>query len=677
MKRGIRFKIGLIMAVFLILIMTSVIVTFWTVDSQKSDGRTINLAGRQRMLTQKMTKEALAILEGRMKDDDVFKTIELFDNTLNALIAGDVQQGIPPVSEPRLLAQLNKVKEMWERFRENIEGLIRVAEEKRRIYDHIISTNTVLLERMNRIVDMMEKEGFNKRTINLAGRQRMLTQKMTKEALIIEYDRTIKDKLLSTVSLFDRTLTALMMGDSELGIQPPEDESIALKLRELEGEWKPFKRSILELVDAVDRIRGYTDHILANNVPLLKEMNVAVAMYEDISLSKVNRLKTIQMIFLFITFAVFGIGWLFLSRTVVNPLQRIAEVTRRVAEGDLTGEALSFNTSDEIGNLGVTVNSMKDNLKRMIGNIRETASHVVDISDTLAKRNTDFSQRITEQSSSVEETASTMEEISAGVRQNADTCREANKLSMDCRNKAEEGRKVMDNMMSSIEEINQSSQKISEIINVIEEIAFQTNLLALNAAVEAARAGEHGKGFAVVAVEVRNLAHRSAQAAKEITALIKENVTKADNGTKLAEMTRANLEEIIESVKRVTDLITEISAASQEQAGGVEQVNKAITQIDQVTQQNAVLMEETSTVSERLSEQANHLISLVGNFKISVGDGVDVHPTYRHEHMTEKAVDEAKSQPKQDSKGNGRDTSFQGDGKDEATDHNREGFVEM
>ncbi len=630
MRKGIKLKLGLIMGGFIVLILAAVGATFWTVGQLKSDGKVINTAGRQRMLTQKMTKEVVALLEGRAEKAEVLSTVELFDRSLKALISGDPEEGIPPAAEPEIVAQLGKVRDMWDGFKGNIEGLVEVNDERNKAYNYIMSRNTALLELMNEAVGAMERHGLDPRTINLAGRQRMLTQKMAKEALALERGAVKAGDFLATVALFDKTLKGLISGDAELGLKPVRNRAVLSSLRKVTEEWEPFMANTEALVEVTKRGARHSDYIMATNVPLLKEMNTAVGLYEASSARKVSTLKTMQLVILVITLVVFGAAWLLLNRMIISPVKRIAGLTRAVAEGDLTAEDVAVRSNDELGELGRCVNEMKENLNRMISGIRSAAMQVSSASEQLALGNTEFSQRVTEQSSSLEETASTMEEISAGVQQNADTCREANKLAMDCRNKAEEGGTVMGRMMRSIEEINQSSKKISDIINVIEEIAFQTNLLALNAAVEAARAGEQGKGFAVVAVEVRNLAHRSSQAAKEITALIKENLTKAETGTQFAEMTHANLEEMITSVKKVTDLIAEISAASQEQASGIEQVNRAVSQLDQVTQQNAALVEESSTTSEEMSAQAGQLLQLVSSFKVTEGSSRAGEPAQEH-----------------------------------------------
>ncbi len=304
-----------------------------------------------------------------------------------------------------------------------------------------------------------------------------------------------------------------------------------------------------------------------------------------------------------------------LMDTVVSPIKDSAEALAVLAEGDLT-QTMDGEYAGEFKKLADSVNSTVSNLKKMVGEIVESSSSIGTASSEIAQGNADLSQRTEEQAASLEETASSMEELTGTVKQNADNASQANQLSAGARDEAEKGGEVADRTIKAMSEINESSKKIADIIGVIDEIAFQTNLLALNAAVEAARAGEQGRGFAVVASEVRNLAQRSAGAAKEIKSLIKDSVEKVDEGTKLVDETGKSLEEIVGSVKKVSDIVAEIAAASQEQATGIEQVNKTVVQMDEATQQNAALVEEAAAASVSLSEHADGLNQLMEFFKV-------------------------------------------------------------
>jgi methyl-accepting chemotaxis protein len=286
-----------------------------------------------------------------------------------------------------------------------------------------------------------------------------------------------------------------------------------------------------------------------------------------------------------------------------------------LANGDLTRE-MRGNYQGELEKIKMSINTVLTNLTHTIGTVRNAVASVASGAEEITKGSEDLSQRTSEQASALEETSASMEEMTSTVKQNADNAKQANQLAIAARETANKGGAVTKRAVDAMGEINKSSKKIADIITVIDEIAFQTNLLALNAAVEAARAGEHGRGFAVVAAEVRNLAQRSATAAKEIKGLINESIQRVTEGSEFVNQSGVTLDEIMTSVKRVTDIISEISAASQEQASGIDQVNKAILSMDDTTQQNAALVEETTSAAQSMKEQAKELRQLVEVFKI-------------------------------------------------------------
>ncbi|CUR68381.1 methyl-accepting chemotaxis protein [Achromobacter xylosoxidans] len=330
-------------------------------------------------------------------------------------------------------------------------------------------------------------------------------------------------------------------------------------------------------------------------------------------------------------------AFLFMNRVVLRPLRMVGESFDRIAGGDLTTR-VDVQSTNEIGVLMAAVKRMQESLARTVATVRRGVDEINVGSREISAGNTDLSSRTEQQAASLEETAASMEELASTVKQNADNARQANQLAASASDVAERGGSAVAEVVNTMQGISASSRKISEIVSVIDGIAFQTNILALNAAVEAARAGEQGKGFAVVAGEVRSLAQRSAQAAKEIKGLIEDSVSKVGAGSQQVERAGATMQEIVASVKRVTDIMGEISAASEEQSSGIDQVNRAVSQMDEVTQQNAALVEEAAAAAGSLQEQAQRLAEAVAVFKINAGDVIEVPARQLAQHRSAPRV---------------------------------------
>jgi methyl-accepting chemotaxis protein-1 (serine sensor receptor) len=307
---------------------------------------------------------------------------------------------------------------------------------------------------------------------------------------------------------------------------------------------------------------------------------------------------------------------LWLISSITRPLNYAVDIAQHIADGDLTQNILS-DSNDETGTLLEALKNMNEHLIKTVGEVRIGTDTIATASSQIAAGNLDLSSRTEEQASSLEETASAMEELTSTVKQNADNAGQANQLVVAASDYAVKGQVVVGQVVDTMGSIKESSRKIVDIIGVIDGIAFQTNILALNAAVEAARAGEQGRGFAVVATEVRNLAQRSASAAKEIKTLIDDSVEKVDAGGKLVDSAGATMIQIVTSVKQVADIMSEIAAASHEQSDGIEQVNQAVMQMDETTQQNAALVEQAAAAAASMQNQAANLAETVSVFKLN------------------------------------------------------------
>jgi methyl-accepting chemotaxis protein len=349
------------------------------------------------------------------------------------------------------------------------------------------------------------------------------------------------------------------------------------------------------------------DAIVAHEAELVAQASAAAR-------QEYARAKTLMMTLGLLAVVLGAVVAWFISRSITRPINAAVLVAETVASGDLSSR-IEATSTDETGRLLAALKKMNDNLLDVVSRVRSGTDTISTASNEIAAGNLDLSSRTEEQASSLEETASSMEELTGTVKQNADNARQANQLAASASEVARKGGAIVEQVVETMGTINSSSRKIVDIIGVIDGIAFQTNILALNAAVEAARAGEQGRGFAVVATEVRNLAQRSASAAKEIKGLIGASVANVDTGSKLVNDAGQTMGDIVDSIQRVTDIMGEITSASLEQTVGIEQINMAIAQMDEVTQQNAALVEEAAAASQSMQEQASALASVVGFFK--------------------------------------------------------------
>jgi methyl-accepting chemotaxis protein len=304
-----------------------------------------------------------------------------------------------------------------------------------------------------------------------------------------------------------------------------------------------------------------------------------------------------------------------ITRSITGPMREAVRIATTVAAGDLTSR-IEVDSKDETGELLAALKAMNESLRTIVHQVRDGTRTLATATDEIATGNLDLSSRTEQQASALEETASSMEELTSTVKQNAENARQANQLVQSASDVAVRGGSVVAAVVTTMGSINESASRIVDIIGVIDGIAFQTNILALNAAVEAARAGEQGRGFAVVASEVRNLAQRSASAAKEIKTLIDDSVGKVNEGSRLVHEAGSTMEDVVGSVRRVTDIMAEITAASQEQEAGIEQINQAVSEMDAVTQQNAALVEEAAAAAQSLQDQSGELEQMVSTFRL-------------------------------------------------------------
>ena len=411
--------------------------------------------------------------------------------------------------------------------------------------------------------------------------------------------------------------------EARINVRPINDKLIELALAN-----KNEAAATILVKESMPATQKWQD-ALDNNIEFQKEKNKN-EVEEAAAISE--RARNLMYI---LTLAALAMGsavaWL-ITRSITSPINEAVKIAQTIASGDLTSR-IDVKSKDETGQLMQALKEMEESLVKIVGQVRAGTDTIATASAQIASGNLDLSSRTEQQASSLEETASSMEELTSTVRQNGENARQANQLAVAASGVAVKGGAVVSQVVSTMNEINTSSRKIVDIISVIDGIAFQTNILALNAAVEAARAGEQGRGFAVVASEVRNLAQRSASAAREIKGLIDDSVTKVESGSKLVGEAGSTMDEIVTSVKRVTDIMGDISAATQEQVAGIEQVNQAVSEMDTVTQQNAALVEEAAAAAESLQDQAKSLVQLVSVFNTGESRS-DVVASVRNKAMT-------------------------------------------
>jgi methyl-accepting chemotaxis protein len=414
-------------------------------------------------------------------------------------------------------------------------------------------------------------------------------------------------------------------------LQNPKARALLASQQAINGNFVKAQDKLLQMIAAGGDEAAAKAFLIKEVRPLLSQFKESINQQIDVqkamAVDKANEAqatyestRTLMIVLGLVILSGAALLARWITRSITQPVRQALDVANAVAAGDLTSQ-VAVTGSCEVSQLLQALNSMNRQLVATVSTVRSSTEAIATASSQVAAGNMDLSSRTEQQAGSLEETASSMEELTSTVKQNADNARQANTLADTASGVAARGGQVIQEVVQTMEQIHAASGKIVDIISVIDGIAFQTNILALNAAVEAARAGEQGRGFAVVAGEVRNLAQRSAAAAREIKGLIGDSSERVEAGSRLVKDAGATMEEIVTSVRHVADILNEISSASQEQSAGIQQVNEAVTQMDGATQQNAALVEEAAAASQSLQEQAGRLTEAVAVFKLAAHAG--------------------------------------------------------
>ncbi|ADU68923.1 methyl-accepting chemotaxis protein [Pantoea sp. At-9b] len=427
------------------------------------------------------------------------------------------------------------------------------------------------------------------------------------------------------VALASEELKVADQGFAEFNANLSEKGKTAENVLTLQANYNAYHGALQELIDFLNTgnfkgfvdqpTQGFQDKFAKDYDAWLGYNKILALRGIDDNLAAYHQSVWMIVAMLLVTLVLIALVWSGMRAALIRPLQQSIEHIRHIARGDLT-QQVEVNVRNEMGDLLSSLQHMQQELARTVRTVRDGSDAIYTGASEIAMGNNDLSSRTEQQAASLEETAASMEQLTATVKQNAENARQASQLALTASETAQQGGKVVDGVVTTMKEIAGSSKKIADITSVIDGIAFQTNILALNAAVEAARAGEQGRGFAVVAGEVRSLAQRSAQAAKEIKGLIEDSVSRVDTGSVLVESAGETMTNIVNAVTRVTDIMGEIASASDEQSRGIDQVGLAVNEMDRVTQQNAALVEESATAAAALEDQASRLKQSVAVFNI-------------------------------------------------------------
>ncbi len=619
-KKSILAKITVILLAFLLLLFTVFAWTYVSTSKQKADGLIINVAGAQRMLSQKITKEVMLFLsDPNGWHGALGASMSAFEKRLLVLKGGgDIDFGGTKVNMPappeHIKVSLNKVFNLWQEFKSKIEVVIAERLKDSAAYgalDFIVNNNIDLRDKMNEVVNMLQENKASAKIVNVAGAQRMLSQKIAKEAIqyIQSSTEDVGNMLKADRDKFELSLITLRDGgELEVGGSvvtiPKPSAKLKTAMNDMFTLWGEFKLNINTILSVREKHavgEEALEFVNKNSIPLKNLMHASVGLMQAESEKKVTALISAQVIILLVGIGIVLFAYSYLRKNIVVPVKRAAEFAALISSGDLTGQ-LKVNSQDEIGILANSMSTMSADLSTLVKQIKDSTVQLAGASDEISSA----SQQVAD---GAQQQAASFENVARAVQVIADNAKETYSGTTEMAQKASKIEEAMSHTNATMQDIEKSSHLMNAAVEIITDIAGQTNLLALNAAIEAARAGELGKGFAVVADEVRKLAERSGQAANEIGDTIKTNVAHAEEGARLVVQAETLVNEIIEVVNKNVEMVKAITNATNEQSATMSD-NAAITE------SNAAASEELASASEELSGQAESLKQNISYLKV-------------------------------------------------------------